>query len=229
MKFNAPVLAAVASLAAMAPTSTQAWSMGPSTSSLFFPSTLMLDSPSARMMRKMDRAMREQQQQRMYQSSVSSPRYEITNNDEKFQLAVAVPGVKMEDLSVNLEDNVLTVSGHRGERSGDDNTANSYSFTSKFSQSFSLSDPSIDLDKFSATLENGVLLVTAPKDMKKLEENIRTIPITVGEDTASTELQQQVTVESEAVNVVESKKAEEKDEVVAEEKKADDDLEITEG
>ena len=176
----------------------------------------------------MDRAMRQQQdQQRMFQSSVSSPRYEIVNNDEKFQLAVAVPGVKMEDLSVNLEDNVLTVSGHRGERSGDDSTANSYSFTSKFSQSFSLSDPSIDLEKFSATLENGVLLVTAPKDMKKLEENIRTIPITVGEDAASTELPQQVKVESQPANVIESKK-EAEEEVVGEEKKADDDLEITE-
>merc|ERR1712176_976384 len=49
--------------------------------------------------------------------------------------------------------------------------------TSKFSQSFSL-DPTVDVDNFTATLKNGVLVVSAPKDPAKLEENVRRIPIT---------------------------------------------------
>merc|ERR1711907_424211 len=49
--------------------------------------------------------------------------------------------------------------------------------TSKFSQSFYL-DPTVDVDNFTATLKNGVLVVSAPKDLAKLEENVRRIPIT---------------------------------------------------
>merc|ERR1712176_1595073 len=53
--------------------------------------------------------------------------------------------------------------------------------TSKFSQSFYL-DPTVDVDNFTATLKNGVLVVSAPKDLSKLEENVRKIPITPLED-----------------------------------------------
>merc|ERR1712154_101929 len=48
--------------------------------------------------------------------------------------------------------------------------------TSKFSQSFSL-DPAVDLENLSATLNDGVLIVSAPKDMTRIEENVRKIPI----------------------------------------------------
>merc|ERR1712017_56154 len=50
-------------------------------------------------------------------------------------------------------------------------------FTSKFSQTFSL-DPTVDVESFTATLNNGVLVVSAPKDLAKLEENVRKIHIT---------------------------------------------------
>merc|ERR1719157_421948 len=49
--------------------------------------------------------------------------------------------------------------------------------TSNFSKTFSL-DPTVDVDKFTASLKNGVLNVSAPKDLAKLEENVRRIPIT---------------------------------------------------
>ena len=47
------------------------------------------------------------------QNSWSSPRYEIVDNDERFQLSVDVPGVKIENLDVSLDDGVLLISGHR--------------------------------------------------------------------------------------------------------------------
>merc|ERR1739849_70932 len=50
-------------------------------------------------------------------------------------------------------------------------------YTSKFSKTFSL-DKTVEVDKFTASLNNGVLVVSAPKDLAKLEENIRKIPIT---------------------------------------------------
>ena len=45
---------------------------------------------------------------------------------------------------------------------------------------FSL-DPSVDVDQLSANLNNGVLSVTAPKDLKRIEAGVRKIPITTHE------------------------------------------------
>ena len=103
-----------------------------------------------------------------------SPGYQMLDNDEKFQVTVEVPGVKPENLSIKVEEDgkVLTVSGSR------EKTSNGYSYSSQFSQSFYL-DPTVDSEKISASLENGILTVTAPKDLKKIEEEAKTIPITV--------------------------------------------------
>lgn len=100
----------------------------------------------------------------------SSPRYEITDTNEKFHIAVDVPGVKASDLNVTIEDGMLTLSGERKEEK------DNYSFASKFYQSFSL-DPAIETDKFQAELKNGVLQVSAPKNVEKVEEKIQKIPI----------------------------------------------------
>lgn len=104
----------------------------------------------------------------------NSPSYQIVDNEDMFQVQLDVPGVNVEDLKINLEDDgkMLTLSGSR------EKTADGYSYTSQFSQSFFLEDPTIDADQFSANLQNGVLIVSAPKDSKKLEEAIRSIPIT---------------------------------------------------
>lgn len=109
----------------------------------------------------------------LIQTKTASPRYEITDDEHKFQIAVDVPGVKMEDVNVSVEEagSILTIAGHR------ESTSDTYSFKSQFSQSFSL-DPAVDSDKFTANLKDGVLIVSAPKDMKRIEQNVRKIPIT---------------------------------------------------
>ena len=102
-----------------------------------------------------------------------SPRYQIVDNEEKFQVSLDVPGVKAEDIKISLEEDgkFLTLSGSR------EMSKEGYSFSSKFSQSFFL-DPTIDNEKFTASLQSGVLTVSAPKDVKKIEEAIKQIPIT---------------------------------------------------
>jgi len=100
----------------------------------------------------------------------SSPRSHIVNDDKQFKLEVEIPGVKMEDIDIGLKDNILTVSGHR------ESTSENCSFKSSFSQSYSM-DPSVEVDKLSANLDTGVLVVTAPKDPKRIKPSIRKIPI----------------------------------------------------
>jgi HSP20 family molecular chaperone IbpA len=109
--------------------------------------------------------------------------YEITDNDQEFQIAMDVPGVKREDINVDLllDDNgahVLSISGLRLHRQADKHV--------KFSQTFALDAAMVAVDKLTANLENGVLIVSAPKDMMmkgKSEKTIRQqIPIRVPAD-----------------------------------------------
>ena len=166
MKFAAPVLAAVA---AMYPTVEGYSLFGPS---LFEPALTF--SPMVRRSRAMSRPRYFDDTFRQFDDTFKqlSPRYEIVNNEQQLQIAMDVPGVKMEDVDVSLEDGgkLLTIRGSRRART-DDNA-----FTSKFSQSFSL-DPVIDVDNLTAHLVDGVLTVSAPKDMKRLEQNIKSIPV----------------------------------------------------
>jgi len=126
----------------------------------------------------------EQQQQQQQQQAKSgyypTQRYELVDNNEKFELTVDVPGVKEEDIEIKLEDNLLTVQGQRMAAS------ETSKFSSKFSKTFSL-DQTVDVDKFTASLKDGVLTVSAPKDLAKLEENVRRIPVMAAATTAETD------------------------------------------
>merc|ERR1712078_543463 len=119
-----------------------------------------------------DRSSKQQKQQIVRYRPSSHQRYELIDNNEKFELKVDVPGVTEDDLDIKIDDDGrLTIEGQRMVSS------ETSRYTSKFSKTFSL-DKTVDVDKFTAILNNGVLVVSAPKDLAKLEENIRRIPIT---------------------------------------------------
>jgi len=119
-----------------------------------------------------------------------SPKYEIKNTDEKFELAVDVPGVKAADVNVSLthDDQVLEISGERSSK-GDN-----YSYSSQFYQSFSL-DPSVITEKFDANLKDGVLVITAPKDVKKIEASTTSVPITEKEHAVEEPKEEKIEIE----------------------------------
>lgn len=160
-------------------------------------------------------AMIRQQQALMNRAfRTSSPRYEITDNNEKFEISVDLPGVKASDINVSIENDgqCLTLSGHRELNKG------GYEFSSRFSQSFTL-DRAVDADKFTAKLKNGVLVVSAPKDWKKIEDAVKTIPITefTEEDIPVARGDQQATLEAEQVDAEMKEEEEIKVETVTEE------------
>jgi hypothetical protein len=145
----------------------------------------------------------------------------LVDDDVKFQLSVDVTGVKQEDIDVSMmTDGYLTFRGQMMASSENSR------FTSKFSQTFSL-DLDVEVDQFSASLNNGVLVVTAPKDMKKLEANVRKIPILESknevspaqENKPSEELKDEIPVVTEGKKVIETEegKTKEVDEKVEEE------------
>merc|ERR1712224_1070366 len=78
---------------------------------------------------------------------------------------------------------LLTVRGRRMTSTSEPSSESQV--MSKFSKTFSLDD-TVDVDKLTAALKNGVLTVSAPKDPAKREQNIRRIPVQVAEAAEAT-------------------------------------------
>lgn len=187
MKFTAPILAAIVA----APVMADAWMLGRSPLTTLLSPTL-LDPP---MIGPRFRTLRRPEPGDWGITQVS-PRYEITNNDEVLKIAIDAPGLKPEDINVSIDDDnqVISISGHR------ESSSENYQFKSRFSQSFYL-DPAVDVEKFSATLNNGVLIVSAPKDMKRLEAGVRNIPVMQGSDAAEEKIESAVPEEGVPIEV----------------------------
>lgn len=97
------------------------------------------------------------------------PQVDILETEKAFELQVAAPGLSKEDFKIDLNDNVLTVSGER-KLKNEKKEKNFYSLETNygsFSRSFSLPE-NIDSTKISAAYNNGILELTIPKDEKKV-------------------------------------------------------------
>ena len=101
---------------------------------------------------------------------------EIEEKEKEYCVKAELPGVKKEDLDIDLEKNRLTISAKKEEESKEDTKGfrksefkyGEFSRTVYFPQE-------IDVDSTSAKLEHGILCITAPKiehkddSRKKLE------------------------------------------------------------
>lgn len=105
----------------------------------------------------------------------ASPRYEVTENAKQFRLAVDVPGVKTDNMKVELENDgrVLHISGGRKEKT--DKSYEEYKFDKRFTLGRDL-----DTSKITAHLNDGVLVLTAPKK-EKLPPTTQEITVVKGE------------------------------------------------
>merc|ERR1719263_1491494 len=99
--------------------------------------------------------------------------YNIAEDEKKFQLSFEVPGVKPSNLSVHLEQDgrILRISGVREVKHGD------MSYESNFDKTFAL-DKSVDVEKITANLSEGIMTIDAPKKAK-IESKSIDIPIQV--------------------------------------------------
>jgi len=106
-----------------------------------------------------------------------APAVEVQNEKDSYRLTAEVPGVRKEDLKIQLEGNLLTLSVERKEEYPEGYQVHRKERASyKLQQSYRLPD-SIDADKVEAKLENGVLTVRIPKVP---EVQPKQIPIQVG-------------------------------------------------
>jgi len=97
-------------------------------------------------------------------SAVWAPRTDLSETDEAFRIRLDVPGMKKEDITVNLQNNTLTVSGERSsERTeeGEEYVRVERAF-GNFHRTFTLPD-AVDQENVEASYEDGVLTINVPK------------------------------------------------------------------
>jgi HSP20 family molecular chaperone IbpA len=106
-----------------------------------------------------------------------SVRSEVLQDDEKaFEVALDVPGVKASDIDVTVEGTKTKVLMIRGKREVGNKDGDGVVRTKNFSKEFVL-DPNSDVDQISASLDNGVLLVSIPRTVTETTETTQTIPV----------------------------------------------------
>ncbi|HID78386.1 MAG TPA: Hsp20/alpha crystallin family protein [Planctomycetaceae bacterium] len=91
-----------------------------------------------------------------------SPRFDIAETDEELVLYGDLPGVAPEDLDIRFEDRELTIHGKVRPRHDDVDFLYAEYGIGDFYRSFTIGE-SIDAQKISAELKNGVLTLHLPK------------------------------------------------------------------
>ncbi len=110
--------------------------------------------------------------------NTSVPAVNIKDNTEGFELELAVPGMKKDDFTVEVDNDVLTISSEmktENEENNDNYTRKEFSFTS-FKRAFTLPE-TVDGSKIDAKYEDGILKLTLPKKQEALPKPKRLIEI----------------------------------------------------
>ncbi len=87
--------------------------------------------------------------------------------DKNYIIEMDIPGVKKEDLQINIKENILSIIGLRkkektivDEEKGE---TKEEVVVSKYEERFNIKNEKIDIDNIKANLENGVLYIELPK------------------------------------------------------------------
>ncbi len=93
---------------------------------------------------------------------------DLVEKEDEFSLSADLPGISKEDISINIDHDIVTVSATRTSKHNEDSDKFHYRERSFGRVERSLRLPSnADVDKAAASYENGVLQVHFPKVAKK--------------------------------------------------------------
>ncbi|MCO4753726.1 MAG: Hsp20/alpha crystallin family protein, partial [Bacteriovoracaceae bacterium] len=101
--------------------------------------------------------------------------FESKETPESWLMSIEVPGVKDEDLEIEVEDKILSVKGIKYNPLDEDTKK-------EFTKNFRLPE-SVDLEAIEAKLNHGILVVTLPK---RLEKRSRKIEISTSDSVQAT-------------------------------------------
>lgn len=106
------------------------------------------------------------------------PSANIKESEKDFQIELGVPGLKKEDLKIEVEDDVLFISSEKteGKTEEKDNCIRKEFNYSSFSRSFTLPDI-VDSENITAEYKDGILNITIPKKESVIKKSNKTIEI----------------------------------------------------
>ncbi len=98
-------------------------------------------------------------------TNTTIPAVNVKEDNDKFLIEVAAPGMKKDDFRLNLENNVLTICSERKdekEEKKENYSRKEFSYQS-FQRRFTLPEGHIKQDKISAKYVDGILTIELPK------------------------------------------------------------------
>jgi HSP20 family protein len=106
----------------------------------------------------------------------SVPSVNSIENDNSFEIDLAVPGMKKDDFTIQLNDKVLVISSEN-TNSVENNSMSLNEFNySSFQRSFTVPE-TVEFDKIKANYKNGILKVKLPKKKDSITKPNRVIDI----------------------------------------------------
>ena len=106
-------------------------------------------------------------------STCTKPATNIIENEDSFELSLAVPGVEKKDIKIDLEDNLLTISSEKEVEKENVNFSRREFGYHSFSRSFTL-PKTVELENIKADYKNGLLNINIPKmEETKLKKAIK--------------------------------------------------------
>ena len=98
------------------------------------------------------------------------PSVDIHEDKKDFTLSMDLPGFSKKEVSLNVDDNVLTIAGERSYSDKSEYARRIERGYGKFNRSFSLPDY-VNASKINASFKNGELIVTLPKTEETLSKS----------------------------------------------------------
>lgn len=106
-----------------------------------------------------------------------TPKANITESDDEWNIELLVPGFKKEDFTVAIEENRLVIKANT-EASKEEKKYNYREFSIRsFERSFNLPKGRVDDEKIGASYHEGILNVRVPKLEEAKDKGLRTIEI----------------------------------------------------
>lgn len=112
-------------------------------------------------------------------TNTSLPAVNVKEEDSKYEIEVAAPGMKKDDFSVKIENDVLTISSERKDEKKENDKGYSrreFSYQS-FQRSFTLPEGHVKTDKIVAKYNDGILTIELPKREEVKPQPPKTIKI----------------------------------------------------
>lgn len=109
----------------------------------------------------------------------TSPAVNIKEDEHRYLIELAAPGMEKADFMVNIDENTLTIASNKEQRNEEVNerfTRREFYYNS-FKRSFVLPEDLINLEKVKANYENGILKVELPKQAEAKVSKVKEIKV----------------------------------------------------